>query len=51
MAGAIREALEVVWKKCENREKLEKKLVPKWELVLYPVLDLKMGSLWSRNNL
>ena len=29
----------------------EKKSVPKWELVLDRVLDLKMGSLWSRNNL
>ena len=37
--------------KNEKTEKLEKKPVPKWELVLDPVLDLKMGSLWSRNNL
>ena len=47
MAGAIREALEVEWRKSQNRQKEEKKTVPKWELVL----DLKMGSLWSRNNL
>ena len=51
MAGAIREALEVAWKNEKTEKKLEKKPVPKWELVLDPVLDLKMGSLWSRNNL
>ena len=38
MAGDIREALEVVWKKSQNRQKEEKKLVPKWELVLDPAL-------------
>ena len=51
VAGAIREALEVVWRKSQNQQKEEKKTVPKWELVLEPVLDLKTGSLWSRNNL
>ena len=45
MAGAIREALEVVWKKSQNRQKEEKKTIPKWEPVLDPVLELKMVSL------
>ena len=37
--------------KMRNQENSEKKLVPKWELVLDPVSDLKTGSLWNRNNL
>ena len=41
MANAIREALEVVWKKKENRRKKQKKPVPKWELVLDPALTPK----------
>ena len=41
MAGAIREALEVVWRKSQNRQKEEKKPVPKWELVLDPALTPK----------
>ena len=39
------------YEKMRKPRKLEKKPVPKWELVFDPVLDLKMGSLWSRNNL
>ena len=41
IAGAIREALEVVWRKSQNRKKEETKSVPKWELVLDPVLTPK----------
>ena len=41
MAGAIREALEVVWRKSQNRQKEEEKTVPKWELVLDPGLTPK----------
>ena len=41
VAGAIREALEVVWRKSQNRQKEEKKSVPKWEPVLDPALTPK----------
>ena len=51
VAGAIREALEVVWRKSQNRQKEEKKSVPKWEPVLDPVLNSKTETFWRRNNL
>ena len=51
MAGAIREALEVVWRKSQNRQKEEKKSVPKWEPVLDSVLNPKTEPFWRRNNL
>ena len=41
MAGTIREALEVVWEKSQNRQKEEQKPVPKWEPVLDPALTAK----------
>ena len=43
MAGAIREALEVVCRKSQNRQKEEKKPIPKWEHVLNSALGSKRG--------
>ena len=39
------------YEKMRKPRKIREKIVPKWELVLDPVLDLETGSLWSRNNL
>ena len=42
-------------KKMRKPRKIRERIVPKWELVLDPVLDLaldrKTEPFWSRNNL
>ena len=39
------------YEKMRKPRKIREKIVPKWELVLGPVLDPKTEPFWSRNNL